>query len=227
MIEEFDKQDGGVSDAALIGLVGSAFDEGHRGREAQAVLARGRRLRRRKRAVPALGALGVLAASASLAVALAGPSGAANTTDAGSGHSPTGDGAVVNVDNAAFSIHTDTKTGKVTVTIRQYIDEGELKQVLAKAGIRTVFDSVTVSQSNYKVSPVQACTWTGATPVPNSSDVVTVTLTEPHTVTIDPSKMPSGSVLAFLYEHIVIAGAGANGVATQLLSGEPTGCTAN
>ena len=227
MIEDFEKHDGGVSDAALISLVGSAFDEGRRGRETQDVLARGRTLRRRKRAVPVLGALGVVAVAASLAVALTGPSGAGSTTSAGAGHSLTADGAVVNVDNAAFSVHTDAKTGKVTVTIRQFIDEGELKQILAKAGIRTVFDSVTVSPNADGVVPAQPCTWTGATPVPVASagDLPT-TAGEHDTIVIDPSKMPSGSVLAFLYEHVA-NDADATSVGTQLLSGVPAGCTAN
>ena len=113
MNEDFEQHDDAGSDTALISLVGSAFDEGRRGRDTQDDLARGRALRRRKRAVPALAALGVVAASASLAVALTGPSGAANTTNADPGHSLTANGTAVNVDNAAFSVHTDTKTGKV------------------------------------------------------------------------------------------------------------------
>ena len=226
MIEEFEKHDGGVSDAALIGLVGSAFDEGRRGREAQDVLARGRQLRRRKRALPALGALAVVAASASLAVALTGPSSAAHTTDAGSGHYLTADGAVVNVDEAAFSVHTDAKTGKVTVTIRQFIDEGELKQILAKAGIRTVFDSVTVHPNADGVVPARPCTWTGATPVQVASPGgLPATAGEHDTIIIDPSKMPSGSVLAFVYENIANV-SDSTSVGLQLLSGEPTGCAA-
>jgi hypothetical protein len=31
--------------------------------------------------------------------------------------------AALNVDNAVFSVHTDTATGKVTVTNRQLLDE--------------------------------------------------------------------------------------------------------
>jgi hypothetical protein len=228
MIEEFEEHDGGVSDTALIGLVGSAFDEGRRGRDTQDVLARGRQLRRRKRAVPALGALGVIAVAASLAVALTGPSGTANPTAAGSGHSLTSNGAVVNVDNAAFSVHTDAKTGKVTVTIRQFNDEGELKQILAKAGIRTVFDSVTVHPNADGAVPAQPCTWTGAAPAPvgYAVDDLLATAGKHETIIIHPSKMPSGSVLAFLYVHNA-NDADANWVGMEVLSGEPTGCTAN
>ena len=230
MIEDFEKYDGGASDAALIGLVGSAFDEGRRGREAQDVLARGRQLRRRKRALPALSALGVVAASVSLAVALTGPSGADSTTNAGSsGHSLAGNGTVVNVDNAAFSVHTDVKTGKVAVTIRQYGDEGELKQILAKAGIRTVFITVTVPVSAHESLHISvwSCTWLGAKPLSESGVVQPPTPAAPYTFTIDPSKMPSGSVLAFQFEDLTLANGTPHGVAVtrQLLSGEPTGCT--
>jgi hypothetical protein len=231
MIEEFGngKHDGGVSDTALIGLVGSAFDEGRRGREAPDVMARGRALRRRKRAVPALGALGIVAVAASLAVALSGPSGAGSTTNAGAAHSHslTADGTAVNVDNAAFSVHTDAKTGNVTVTIRQFIDEGELKQALAKAGIRTVFDSVTVHPNSSGAVPAQPCTWTGATPVPAvSADDVPVLPGKHDTIVIDRSKLPSGSVLAILYEHTANVANGTS-VGVQLFSSAPTGCTAN
>ena len=117
MSEQFEQRDDGITDEALIGLVGTAFDEGRRGYEASDVLARGRQLRRRKRAVPTLGALGVLAASASLALALTGPNTAASTPSANGDHTYIANGSTVNVDTASFSVHTDTKTGTVTVTI--------------------------------------------------------------------------------------------------------------
>jgi hypothetical protein len=226
MIQELEDHDGGVSDAALMSLVGSAFDEGRRGREAQDVLARGRQLRRRKRAVPALGVLGVVAASVSLALTLTGPrgaggaDGAGGTTSAEPGHSLSTDAAVLNVDNAAFSVHTDAKTGKVTVTIRQFKDEDELKQILATAGIRTDFVSVHLSKLRYGAQV--PCRWTGAT-----------TLNDPEvfgdfgdSITIDPSKMPSGSVLAFQYFDVADKPTGLFPPIT-LLSGEPTGCIPN
>jgi hypothetical protein len=229
MIEDFEQYDDGNSDTALIGLVGSAFDEGRRGRDAQDVLARGRALRRRRRAMPALVALGVVAASASLAVVLTGPSGAANTTAAGAGHSLTANGTVVNVDNAAFSVHTDTTTGKVTVTLKQSVDEGELQPILAKAGIRTYFYTGTVTQHPHQAVPLLSCTWLGATPLDSpdaTTSVIYPTSASPDTtITIDPSKMPSGSVLAFTFEYIA-NDRGAAVVGMQMLSGEPTGCIA-
>jgi hypothetical protein len=230
MTEQFNEHDdAGVGDAALVDLVGSAFDEGRRGRDAQQVLARGRALRRRRRAVPALSALGVLAASASLAVALTGPSGAAGSTNAGAGHSLTANGTAVNVDNAAFSVRTDTKTGKVTVTLKQSVDESALKQILAEAGIRTYFSSTTVTQHPGQAVPISVCKYVGATPVGSAdltASVVYPTSKSPDTtITIDPSKMPSGSVLAFNFEYIA-NDKGADVVSMALLSGEPTACIA-
>lgn len=229
MIEEFEKHDDRYCDTALIGLVGSAFDEGRRGRDTQDVLARGRALRRRRRAVPALSALAVVAASVSLAVALTGQSGASGTAGAagaGAGHSLAANGSAVNVDNAAFSVHTDAKTGKVTVTLKQTVDEGELQQILAKAGIRTYFSATTVTRRPGQAVPISTCTYLGATPLA-STDAASVMYPTPGsaktTITIDPSKLPSGSVLAFRFEYIAHDTAF---VSMEVLSGEPTGCIA-
>jgi hypothetical protein len=196
----------------VISLVGSAFDEGRGGRDTQDVIARGRRLRRRRRAMPAFGALGVVALSASLALALTGSSGGAG-------------GTALNVDNAAFSVHTNTASGKVTITIRQLFDPNALKQVLAKAGIRSYF--ATQNAPSTARPAATTCQWPGATKL-NAADVITAvsnknpTPDNPGTFVVDPSKMPSGSVLAFQYLAI---GKGVV-IATTMLSGEPTGCGA-
>jgi hypothetical protein len=221
--EEFEKHHGGVSDTALISLVGSAFDEGRRGRDAHDVLARGRQLRRRKRAMPALGALAIVAASASLTAALTGPSGAAGTTDAQSGRSLIANGTAVNVDNAGFSVHTDATTGKVQFTLRQSIDADELKQILARAGVRTYFYTTTVKSGG--PVPMIACRFKGATAL-DHVDFRSIEYPTPGSktsITIDPSKMPKGAVLSFIFEYVghddspAMVGAG-------LLSGEPTAC---
>jgi len=78
-----------------------------------------------------------------------GTSGAAG---AQAGHSLSANGALVNVDNAAFSVHTDAKSRKVTVTVWQLVDENELKQVLAKASIRALFSSSTPTHVAVKAS---------------------------------------------------------------------------
>lgn len=215
MSEQFEQRSGGITDEALIGLVGTAFDEGRRGRAASDVLARGRQLRRRKRAVPALGALGVLAASASLALALTGPNTAASPAGASSGHALTSNGTVVNVNEASFSVHTNAKTGIVTVTFRQLFDEDEVKVILAEAGVRAVFNP--------------RCTGPGIkslTLLTGGDDGISGGETQDGgaVIIIDPSKMPSGSVLEFIYLPSPLP-AKVN-VGFGLLSGEPTGACA-
>lgn len=197
-----------AADTALINLVGSAFDDGRAGHDRQDVLARGRRLRRRKRAVPAFGALGVIAASTGLALALAGHGGAP--------------GKALNVDNAGFSVHTDSKTGYITVTLRQWFNEDELKQILAKAGIRTVFQPQPQSEPKPGVRSGTSCTWPGATKL--NRQVLVEPSPSADTITIDPSRIPSGSVLAF--EYLTFIDGRPHVVTSELLSNEPTGCGA-
>jgi hypothetical protein len=209
MIEQFEEHGGGVTDEALIDLVGTAFDEGRRGHDASDVLARGRQLRRRKRAVPAFGALGVLAASASLALALTGTNTAASASP---GHILTSNGGVVNVDNASFSVHMDAKTGIVTITFRQIFDADKLEPILAKAGIRATFNA--------------RCDKTLAITDRNVVDAVigTRVIQGSAVITIDPSKMPSGSVLDFSFEPSPYLPY--TGVGVGLFSREPTGACA-
>jgi len=195
---------GGVAEAAVISLVSSAFEEGRRGSDTRDVIARGRQLRRRKRVMPALGALGAVGAATTLAVVLAGSSNGAA-------------GTALNVDNVAFSVHTDAASGKVTVTIRQMFDENELKAILAKAGVRAYFASQTPDASG---TVRWFCSWPGTRNL-NEKDVLSST-SKSQTFVIDPSKMPSGSVLAFDYHPIGKRAA----VTAQLLSGEPSGCGA-
>lgn len=211
MIEEFENSERTAADTALIALVGSAFGEHRRGHEVHDVLARGRQLRRRKRAMPALGALGVVATSLGLAAALTGTSSTANTPDAQARHSLGANGAVVNVDNAAFSVHTNARTGKITVTVWQLADENELEQVLAKAGVHAFFYAPTRPPAHVVIKA--SCAWPGATQL-DESGVILPSSATPYVVVIDPSKMPTGSVLAFVY----VEGA----VGQFLLSNEPT-----
>jgi len=216
MSEQFEQQGGGITDEALIGLVGTAFDEGRRGHEASDVLARGRQLRRRKRAVPALGALGVVAACAGLGLALAGPSTPASPAGASSGHALTSNGTVVNVDNASFSVHTNAKTGIVTVTFRQLFDEDEVKVILAEAGVRAVFNPRCAGPGiKYLTIP------------PGGGNGISGGETQDGgaVIIIDPSKMPRGSVLEFIYSPSPLTPSKVN-VGFGLLSGEPTGACA-
>ena len=217
------------ADEEMLALVGDAFYGVHLEQDAADVMARGRTLRRRKRAMPALGALGILTLSASVALALPASSG-------GNAKSLAYNGAVVNVDNAAFSVHTDAKTGQITMTFRQFYDESELKQVLAEAGINAVFQDTSVPSpvitSALSGFPVNPCTWMGVQRLDSSG-----VLGEPREVngtiviTLNPAKMPRGSVLGFEYLTYRTAFGGRDGnygstdvVVPALLSGEPTGC---
>ena len=200
----------GQQDQELYDEVGAAFADVHLEQDAEGVIRRGRALRRRRRAMPALAAAGALAFSLSLATVAAHSPSSSRTT-------------LVNVDEAGFSVHTDARTGAVTVTVRQLFDEAQLKSILAEAGVRTAFYSVTQPADRH----VTRCVWEGVR-VFEADGVVG----PPHqaggetALTIYPSKMPSGSVLGFSFYTLI----GANGttagmmVAPRLLSGEPTGC---
>lgn len=211
MVEQCEAHDGGITDEALIGLLGNAFDEGGCGRAASDVLARGRRLRRRKRALPALG---VVAVSAGPALALTGPGTSAGPADASSGHALTSRGTVMNVDEASFSVHTDAKTGDIAITFHQlFHDEDGLKKTLAEAGVPVVVNSLCgkLDITDRKVL--------------SAVFVSRVTHTGDLAVTVDPSKMPSGSVLEFdvppgPYLPYTAVGFG-------LLSAEPSGACAS
>jgi hypothetical protein len=198
-------------------LVESAFSDVHLDRAALDVVGRGRWLRRRKRALPVLGAFGMLAASAGLALALTGPGNPAGANTASTSHSLKVKGSEVNVDNAAFSVHTNAKTGIVTVTVRQFQDEDYFKQVLAEAGIRAIFDAPCTNEPGIKGL--------------NPSGVFIVTLGKPvngwppiTTYTINPAKMPSGSVLSF--EYIKGTSPATTIFGIGLLSRAPTGSCA-
>ena len=195
--------------------VATAFADVHLSRGADEVISRGRTLRRRRKAIPALATAGILAASLSLA---------AVTQSSPGTHTLGYHGAVVNVDEAGFSIHTDAKTGEVTVTLRQLFNEAEVKALLAKAGVPTAFRNTTLPASA-PATPYSACTWTGARAL-NPGSVIS----NPHqdgddvVITIYPSKMPAGSVLGLIYGTLGEGESAGHSLGTTLLSGEPTGC---
>ena len=187
--------------------VGTAFADVHLEHGAEDAIKRGRTLRRRRRTVPALAAAGVLAFSLSLA--------AVTQT-----HTPS-NGAVVNVDEAAFSVHTDTKTGVVTVTIRELFDQNQLRQLLAKAGIPAVFGQVKASESAKAKSP---CMWTGASNLDPNNVLVMRETSNGNAFEIHRSAMPPGSVLGFAYlAPVSPRGKASFGVSAELLSNKPTG----
>ena len=209
-------------------LVGTAFADVRLDGDAHDVISRGRTLRRRRKAIPALATAGILAASLSLAVVTQSSPPAAGSQALGY------HGAVVNVDEAGFSIHTDVKTGGVTLRLSQIFDEAAVKALLAKAGVPAVFHNAVLSASlgampakSVGATPVNECTWTGVRTL-DSGDVVSILHPDSTdmALTIYPAKMPADSVIGLQYATIGTAGKVEAGFvsAPTLLSGEPTGC---
>ena len=202
-------------DEPVLGLVGTAFDDVQLDQPVEEVMGRGRRLRRRRQAMPALATAGILAASLSLA--------AVTQSGQSSGHNLAYNGAVVNVDEAGFSVHTDAKTGKVTVTLDgdELTNPSLLKQVLAKAGIPSLIRADTITSTTNTT-----CIWRGAKQLPYGEAILTHTSGNDSVVAINRDAMPRGSVVAFeITTYPQKNGGTLWGSGTFLLSNMPTGCT--
>ena len=167
---------------ALFGLVAESFDGMHMDRAPEGILARGSTLRRRRTALPAAVAMGAAAAIALAVVAL--PS-----SGAGSGTATATGRQSVNVDLAAWSVHTNANRS-VTLTVRDIKDTDHLRTVLAQAGIPAYVLEIRATK------PLTACT--GEDGLPQIVQVLKplrIPGTRQSSVTIDPSKMPKGSAL--------------------------------
>ncbi|HTJ67041.1 MAG TPA: hypothetical protein VL551_05880 [Actinospica sp.] len=195
-----DQQDQDVYDE-----VGAAFADIRLGRDADAVIRRGRTLRRRRQARPALAIAGVLAVSLGVATMTAQSHSSSRT-------------ALVNVDEAAFSVHTDASSGVVTITIRELADENRLKSVLADAGVPAVFHEERIPED---IMDIRFCTWTGASVIDPGKVLTHQSAGADAVFTIVPSAMPRGSVLAFNFATHTAAG---HVTSAALLSNTPTGC---
>jgi hypothetical protein len=158
-----------------------------------AVISRGHRLRRRRRATRAA----VSAASAAaLAVVII-----TSVLTAQHG-SLTADGHQVNVDLAAWSVHT-TANATVTVTVRDpdLSDPDRLRTVLAQAGVPASIQVTHVR--TVRGTFIVGCAGPGQDGMPQVADV----LGSPSIrqvdgtgiITIKPSAMPPGSVLSFVF----------------------------
>ena len=198
-----DQQDQDVYDE-----VGSAFTDVHLERDAEDVIKRGRTLRRRRRTMPALAAACVLAFSLTVAaVTLQSHRSAAV--------------AVVNVDEAAFSIHTDAQSGVVTLTMRQFMDASVVKKLLAEAGIPAVIYSEHVNPHGI----IWPCNWAGASVIDSGKVIVHVKSPSDAVFEINRNAMPRGSVVAFDFLSIAMPNGTMNAAAAQLLSSAPTSGT--
>jgi hypothetical protein len=231
-----DQHDQDTAEKSMLGGLGTAFADVRLDRGAGEVMARGRALRRRRKAVPALAAVGILAAALSLAAVTRSAPSAAGP------HTLGYHGAVVNVDEAGFSIHTDPRTGAVTVTTFQLFDGAEMKALLAKAGVPAAFHNITYPAGTSVwwnegglpdtglpkgaiVEPEMLCKWTGVSTL-DSGNIISQPTQDGAVVvtTIYPSRMPAGSVLGIRY--VTVGTAESNLISTTLLSGQPTGCVA-
>lgn len=116
-----------TNDSDILELVEGSLGDVHMRRPLDQITARGRGLRRRRRSVASAAAVGVLGASLAVALPLSGTSGQAVTAQSQG----------VNVDLAAWSVHTNADS-TVTLTLRQLQNTDQLQQVLARAGLHVV-----------------------------------------------------------------------------------------
>jgi len=130
----------------------------------------------------------------------------------------------VNVNNAAFSVRTDAKTGIITVTTRQLFDPKQMEAVLAKAGVRADIRISKIASDGQGSDP---CTYTGVTMVVAQGVINQVTLPDGGNVTtINPAAIPEGAVMSFQYFYLSGAPStqGPRAMSYELISGMPTGC---
>lgn len=187
-------------------LVRGSLDMMYMRESVEEITARGRGLRRRRRALASAAAVGVLGTGLAIGLPVSAPgSGGRQTLSA--------NGQAVNVDVAAWSVHTGADS-TVLLTVRQVVnDPQQLREVLAKAGVRAlVLDEP-------RSVPCPAGTRVTSLPF---GQVFTV---PPHTsagqmAVIHPSAMPPGSVL-----EIAIRQRG-NEIDMSLLSSDPGNCDA-
>lgn len=224
---EFDESSG---DESVLAVVATAFEGVHLTENPEDVMARGRVLRRRKRAVPGLAGAAVLAVSTGLAVSVHPTAGAGEggnvTASGGAAAAPGHDGTVVNMDNVAFSVHTDAKTGAVTVTVRQLNDPDLLVSTLKKAGIDAdlqVYPLVQIESGMFQAR-IPKCTLPTGVTEEQHSRFVTALHDGVGAVTVDA--LPAGYVLGIGYIEAQAGTKDAHLVAVgfELYSGNPGTC---
>lgn len=120
-----------MNDSDILELVDGSLGGLHMSRPVDEITARGRWLRTRRRSIAGAAAVGVLGASLAIALPLSGSSG---QPVAAYGQSR---GLVVNVDLAAWSVHTNADS-TVTLTVREFRDPVLMQQVLARAGVSAI-----------------------------------------------------------------------------------------
>ena len=179
------------------------------------VIGRGRQLRNRRRALPGLTTTGVAAVTI-MAVAMVSSSRGMHGSELhASGHA-------VNVDLAAWSVHTNPNA-TVTMTVRDFWNPDELRAVLARACIRA--DVQTYVSNGRAGICEQTLVLHG---LPQIVDVLGSPMVRQvngaSVVTINPAAMPAGSVLVVDFVYIGHRGSPARAVAVGLSDGVPEKC---
>ncbi|WP_034264416.1 hypothetical protein [Actinospica robiniae] len=209
------------NDQDIYDEVASAFRDVSAPDGPDAAISRGRTLRRRRRTMPALAVVGVVAASLGLAT-LTQPAGPSNQRSLSYGNK------VVNVDNAAFSVHTDARTGYITVTMRQFTDPSALEAILKNAGITA---DIVVAQVPGPRTILTSVPWAdcrfpaGVEVLADNSRRVLVheqSSAEP-VVVLDPSAIPAGGVLGLGYAR---TSSQTDFILVGVFSGNPKDCLA-
>ena len=179
-------------DATMIAIVGNSLAGVHMDTSLGDVTARGRKLRHRRTAATGLATAGVMAVAA-LAVAL--PSSGGGTATAQARQTITV-AQGVNVDNAAWSVHTNADS-TVTVTLRQVMDTDQLQQILVKAGVRArvqlVHNGLAGCDAVMKDLPQSGQVFNYRTASSPAHQDISV-------VTIKPSAMPAGSYVSIVVD---------------------------
>lgn len=178
-----------VNDSGILDLVDGSFGGVHMNRPIDEITARGRRLRTRRKSLAGVAAVGVVGASLAVALPLSGSSGQPGVARGPAGPAVVArtpnSGQVVNVDLAAWSVHTNADA-TVTLTVREYQDPVWMEQELGRAGVSAVVTQGANCALNIDGLPVISKV------VDNYSHY---TKSDPYITVITPSAMPPGTSL--------------------------------
>lgn len=173
--------------------------------------------------MPALAVAGVVAASLGLGLATGSGPAANAPTAAGSTGSNAAHVVDINVDNAAFSVHTNARTGVVTVTLHQLFDATTLQKVLEQGGVSADVQlyRIELATSTHGTIGPHCVTPKGVQSI-KAPGVISEYAYPTSEFGFDPARMPIGSVLGI---GLYWAGAMNQPVLSlSVFSGDPGGC---
>jgi hypothetical protein len=176
----------GMNDGTVMEIVGGSLGGTRMERPLDEITARGRGIRKRRRSIASAAAVSVLGVSLAVALPLSGSSGQPVAA-----HGQTQSQAV-NVDLAAWSVHTNADS-TVTMTVRQFHDPQQLRQVLARAGVRAIVTEGASCAVNEDGMPQISKVF---------DDYTRRDASGAYVVTISPAAMPTGSVLVIHFTGV-------------------------